>query len=223
MSVKKRISSLGKLYSSCEELADEFLDETDVDGYFYHNIFDNSQSQHRIVRVSKGSHKNSFAFNLFQFWNLKTQQRYILQEEVIISTRELSSLVDSLSEFLKNFDEASKFYRIGYRNTKFQLDLRKDNLFSQYDKGIIEHTNRPNRLSVRYENNNFSFFSIKTFELRVNQFLLVKIVKSVNCNNYRRALSIQETMLCCKHVWNNWKQLWCVAHSTVIVGMTIAL
>ena len=85
MSVKKQIPSFCKLYSFYEEIREEFLDETDVNTYFYHNIFDISQSQHQIVRVSRGSNKKSFAIKLFQFCDLKTQQRYNLQEEVTIS------------------------------------------------------------------------------------------------------------------------------------------
>ena len=95
MSAKKQISSLCKLYYFYEKLPEEFLDETDVDNYFYHNIFDISQSHHRIVRVSRGFRKKSFAIKLFQFCELKAQQRYILQEEVNISKRELTCLVDS--------------------------------------------------------------------------------------------------------------------------------
>ena len=85
MSVKKQIHSLCKLYSFYEEIPEEFLEETDVDIYFYNNIFDFSQSQHRIVRVSRGSNKKSFAIKLFQFCDLNTQQLYVLQEEVNIS------------------------------------------------------------------------------------------------------------------------------------------
>ena len=77
MSVEKQIPNLYKLYSFYEEIPEAFLDETDVDKYFYHNIFNVSQSQHRIVRVSRGSNKKSFAIKLFQFCDLKTQQRYI--------------------------------------------------------------------------------------------------------------------------------------------------
>ena len=112
MSVKKQIPSLCKLYSFNEEIPEEFLDETDVDSYFYYNIFDFSQSQHRIVRVSRGSNKKSFAIKLFQFCDLKTQQRYILHEEVKISKRELTCLVDNLRDFLKTFDQASKCVQI---------------------------------------------------------------------------------------------------------------
>ena len=106
MSVKKQIPSLCKLYSFYEEIPDEFLDETDVDSFFYHHIFDISQSQHRIVRVSRGK--------LFQFCDLKTQQRFILQEEVNISKRELTCLVNNLRDFLKTFDQANKCIQIPY-------------------------------------------------------------------------------------------------------------
>ena len=40
MSVKKQIHSLCKLSSFYEEIPEEYLDETDVDSYFYHNISD---------------------------------------------------------------------------------------------------------------------------------------------------------------------------------------
>ena len=49
MSTKKQISSFSKLYSIYEEVPEEFLDETDVDSYFYHSILDISQSHHQIV------------------------------------------------------------------------------------------------------------------------------------------------------------------------------
>ena len=108
MSVKKQIPSLCKLYLFYVEIPEEFLDETDVDSYLYHIIFDTSQSRHRVVRVSRGSNKKSFAIKLFHFCDLKTQQRFILQKEVNISKRGLTCLVDSLRDFLKTFDQASK-------------------------------------------------------------------------------------------------------------------
>ena len=70
MYVKKQTPSLCKLYSFYEEIPEEFLDETDVHSYFYHSIFDISQFQHRIVQVSIGCNKKSFAIKLFQFCGL---------------------------------------------------------------------------------------------------------------------------------------------------------
>ena len=162
MSVKKQIPSLCKLYSFNEEIPEEFLDETDVDKYFYHNIFDISQSQYRIVRVSRGSNKKSFAIKLFQFCDLKRQQRYILQEEVNISKRELTCLVDNLRDFLKIFDQASKCIQIPLPKPKVEIGSTKskDNLFAHHYNAIIEHPNRQYRFSFRFGNNNSCVFSL---------------------------------------------------------------
>ena len=154
------------------------MDETDVDSYFYHNIFDISQSQHRIVRVSKGSTKKSFAIKLFQFCGLETEQRYILQEEVNISKRELTYLVDSLRDFLETFDQASNCIQIPRPKPKIEIGSTKskDNLFAHHYNDIIEHPNRQIRLSFRFGNNNSCVFSLKKFELHGNQFILTEIV-----------------------------------------------
>ena len=134
MSVKKQIPSLCKLSSFYEEISEEFSDETDEDSYFYYNIFDISQSQHRIMRVSRGSNEKSFAIKLFQFCDLNTQQRYNLQEEVNISKRELTCLVDSLRIFLKTFDQISKCIQISLPKPKVEIGSTKskDNLFDHY-------------------------------------------------------------------------------------------
>ena len=70
------------------------------------------------MRVSRGSNKKSFAIKLFQFCNLKTQQSYILQEEVKISKKELACLADSLRDFRKTFDYASKCIQIPLPKTQ---------------------------------------------------------------------------------------------------------
>ena len=127
MSVTKQIPSLCKLYSFYEEIPEEFLDETDVDSYLHHNIFDISQSQHRNVRVSRGSNKKPFAIKLFQFCDSKTQQRYILQEEVNISKRELTCVVNNLRDFLKIFDKASKCIQIPLPKLRLDLQSQKKN------------------------------------------------------------------------------------------------
>ena len=67
MSVKKQISSLRKLYTTYEEVPESFLDETDVDSYFYHNILDIALIDNRIVRVSKGSNKKILLSNYLSF------------------------------------------------------------------------------------------------------------------------------------------------------------
>ena len=153
MSTKKQSSSLCKLYSIYEEIPEKILDETDVDSYFYHNILDISQSHHRIVRVSKGANKKSFAFKVFLVSDSKIQQRFILNEEVSISKKEIESLLDSLGEFLKAFDQANKISQITLPKPKFEIGFTKakDELFSHCYKDIVEHLNRQLWLSFRFE------------------------------------------------------------------------
>ena len=143
MSTKKQIFSLCKVCSIYEEIPEELLDETDVDSYFYHNILDISQSHHRIVRVSIGSNKKSFALKEFHFCDSKLQQRFILKEEVGISKKEIESLLNSLGEFLKAFDQANKVSQIPLPKPKFEIGFTKakDEVFSHCYKDIVELLN----------------------------------------------------------------------------------
>ena len=178
ISTEKQISSLCKLYSVYEEKSEEFLDETDVDSFFYHNILDILQSHHRIVRVSKGSNKKSSAFKVFQFCDSKLQQRFFLQEEVSISKREIESIVDSLGEFLKAFDQANKVSQNPLPKPKLEFGFTKakDELFSHCYKDIVEQLNRQIRLSFRFEKNKTYVFSIEKFEHYGDQFILTEVV-----------------------------------------------
>ena len=153
MSTKKQISSLCKLYSVYEEIPEEFLDETDVDSYFYHNILDVSQSHHRIVRVSKGSNKKSFSFKAFHFCDSKLQQQFILKEEVSLFKKDIVSLLDSLGEFLKTFDQANKVSQIPLPKPKFEIGFTKskDELFSHCYKDLVEQLTRQVRLLFLFE------------------------------------------------------------------------
>ena len=144
MSTKRQISKLCKLYSIYEEKSEEFLDETDVNSYFYHSILDISQSHHRVVRVSKASNKKSFAFKVFHLCDSKLQPRLFLEEEVSIFKKEIESLLDSLSEFLRAFDQANKISQIPLPKPKFETGFTKakDEVFTLCYKDIAEHLNR---------------------------------------------------------------------------------
>ena len=191
MSTKKKTSSLCKLYSVYEEIPEELLDETDVDSYFYHNVLDNSQSHHRRVRVSKGSKKMSFAFKVFNFCDSKLQQRFILEEEVSISKKEIESLLDSLGEFRQAFDQANKISQIPLPKPKFEIGFTKakGELFSHCYKDIVKHLNRQFRLSFWVEKNKTCVFSIKKFEQDGDQFIHTEVIN----------LSYREI----KHLYNN--------------------
>ena len=129
------------------------MDETDVGSYFYHNILVISQSHQRIFRVSKRSNKKSFAFKVFHFCDSELQQRFILKDEVSISKKETESLLVSLGEFLKAFDQANKVSQSPLPKPKFEIGFTKakDELFSHCYKDIVEHLNRQIRLSFRFE------------------------------------------------------------------------
>ena len=167
-----------KLYSVYEEIPEELLDETDVDSFFYHNILDISESHHRIVRVSKGSNKKSFAFKVFHFCDSKLQQRFILKEEVSFSKKEIESLLDSLGEFHKAFDQVNKISQNPLPKPKIEIGFTraKYELFSHCYKDIVERLNRQIRLSFRFEKNKTCVFSIKKFEHYGDQFLLTEVV-----------------------------------------------
>ena len=186
MSAKKQFPRLCKLYSFYQEVPVEFLDETDVDSYFYQNIFDISQSQHRIVRISRGSNKKSIAIELFQFCDIKKQQRYILQEELNVFKRELIGLVDNLRVFLKSFEHTSKCIHVPLPKPKVEIGSTKskDSLFAHYYNDIIEHPNRQVRLSFRFGNNNSCVISLKKSELHGNQFILTEIFNLNHCETH---------------------------------------
>ena len=112
MSVKKQNPSLCKHCLSHEKKPQEILDETDVDNCFYYKIFHICRSQHRIARVVRSCNKKSFAIKLFQFWDIKTQQRYILQDEVNFSKGKPTSVGDNLRDFLKTLHHATKCIQI---------------------------------------------------------------------------------------------------------------
>ena len=200
MSTKKQISSWCKLYSVYEEIPAEFSDETNVDGYFYHNLLDISQSHHRIFRVSKGSNKKSFAFKAFHFCDSKLQQRFILREQVNLSKKEIEPLLDSLGEILKAFEEANKLSQIPLPKPKFEIGYTKtkDELFSHCYKVTVEHLNRQFRISFAFEKNTTCVFSIEKFEHYGDQF--VPTEPPCQPGLPRNQTSLQESFFCCLQV-----------------------
>ena len=141
---------------------------------FQKNILNISQSHHRIVRVSKGSNKNSFAFKVFHFSHSKVQQRFILKVDVSISKNEVKSLLDSLVEYLKAFDQANKVSQ----KLKFEIGFSKakDELFNHFEKDIAEHLNTQIRLSFRLEKNKTCVFFVEKCEHYGDQFIHRKSV-----------------------------------------------
>ena len=115
---------------------------------------------------------------MFHFCDSKLQQRFILKEEVSISKNEIESLLDSLGDFLKAFDQANKVSQIPLPKPKFDIGFTKakDELFSHCYKDKAEHLNRQIRISFWFEKNNTCVFSIKKFEHYGDQFILTEVV-----------------------------------------------
>ena len=160
------------------------MDETDVDSYFYHNILGIALIDNRIVRVSKGSNRKIFAFKLFQFCNLKNQQRFILEEEVSVSLKELAAILNTLRQFLKQSDKTVKFpalYPLPKPKQGIGFTLFKNELFAYYFQDIKEHCNRQIRLSFRFERNKECCFSSKKFEIVGEQNVLTEIINLRHC------------------------------------------
>ena len=115
---------------------------------------------------------------MFQFCDSKLQQRFIVKEEVSISKKEIESLLDSLGELLKGFEQANKLSQILLAKPRIEIGFTetKDELFSHCYKDIVEHLNRQIRLTFPFEKNKTCVFSIKKFENYGDQFILTEVV-----------------------------------------------
>ena len=113
------------LYSVYQEIPEEFLDETDVDSYSFHNILDVSQSHNPIVRVSKGSNKKSFAFKVFHFAIQSCSRDSISKKKSAFPKTKLSLYLTVWVNFSKLLIKPTKYHRFHYPNLNLRLDLQK--------------------------------------------------------------------------------------------------
>ena len=90
---------------------------------------------------------------MFCFCDSKLLQLFILKRKVSISKKEIKFLRDSLSEFLKAFDQANKISQTPLPKPKIEIGFTKakDELFSHCYKDIVEHLNRQIRSSFRFQ------------------------------------------------------------------------
>ena len=133
---------------------------------------------------------------MFQFNDSKLQQRFIFKEEVGISKKEIESLLDSLGDFFKSFDQANKVLQIPLPKPKCEIVLTKtkDELFTHCYKDIVEHLKRQIRLSFRFEKNKTCVFSIKKFEQYGDHFILTEVVNL----GYRDIKHLYKNRLFCR-------------------------
>ena len=115
---------------------------------------------------------------------MKNQQRFILEEEVTVSLKELAAFLNTLRQFLKQYDKTVKFpalYPLPKPKQEIGFTFFKDELFAHYFQNIKEHCNRQIRLSFRFERNKDSFFSIKKFKNVGEQNVLTEIINLRHC------------------------------------------
>ena len=115
---------------------------------------------------------------MFQCCDSKLQQRFILKEEVSLSKKEIESLLDSLGEVLKTFDQTNKVSQIPLPKAKFDIGITKakDELFTLFYKDTDEHLIRQIRLSFRFEMNKACVFSIEKFKPYGDKLILAEVV-----------------------------------------------
>ena len=97
--------------------------------FIFHKTWDSPNLIRRLLE-SLDVQQIKFAFKLFRFCDIKTQQRYNLKEENSISRREIVVLLDNLCDFLKVCEQVSKSPQILLSRHKFEIGstLSKDDL-----------------------------------------------------------------------------------------------
>ena len=166
MSVKSQISTLARIYTTYEDLPDSFQDESDIDSYFYHNILDVVKKEKRLIRLSNGCNKKQFAFKSFIFCDLPNQQRFLLEEEISLTKRELGSIFDQLRDLLLEFDKISRncqIHPLPKPKKEIGFTLAQDELFSHHYQDIQEQTKTILRICFRIERHECCF-QIKKFQ-----------------------------------------------------------
>ena len=118
-------------------------------------------------RVRKGSKQKVLQSSCSK----NTKQRYIIPEELNTSIGEFGSLIDSLLDFLKNFNQASKSLQIPISKLKTEIGLTKSK---------NNRSNTQYRLPFRFGRNEPCNFRTKRVKRHRNQSLLTK---NVNLNN----------------------------------------
>lgn len=178
MSLKNQLPALRKLYSIYEEIPEDFLDETDIDSYFFYNFLNVSTVEGRLLRLSRSSNKNSFSFKVFKFDSSKLKQRYLLAQEVTVSKEELSAIFYQLKDFLDQYEKVKKlnYYKLPTPKNPIGYSFGTDDLFCHHVHEIREDPSRHIRLSFRLELDNNWLFSFKKFNRIGEQFQLVEVI-----------------------------------------------
>ena len=101
-----------------------------------------------------------------------------------VSLKELAAILNTLWQFLKQYDKTVKFpalYTLPKPKQEIGFTLIKDELFAHFLQELKEHCNRQIRLSYRFERNNRCCFSIKKFQIDGEQNIVSEIINLRYC------------------------------------------
>ena len=184
MCVKKQFPSLSKFYTNYEEVSELFFRRNRRWYLFFHNISDIALIGNRIVRVSKSSKKKFFAFKLFQFCNLKNQQK-------IHSWRGGVSFIKRTRSY---FEQSTPVFE---KNTIIVWSFQLYTLYPNQSKRLILLSLKTNSLHINsktlknialdryvffcFERNKERCFSIKKFRNDCEQNVLTNIINLRYC------------------------------------------
>ena len=110
---------------------------------------------------------------------MKNQQRFILEEEVSFSLKEPAVLLNTLRQFLKQYDEAVKFpalLPLPKPKQEIGFTLFEEELFAHYLQDTKEHCNKQKRVSFRFERNIECCFFIKKFQIVAERNVLTEFI-----------------------------------------------
>ena len=129
----------------------------------------------------------NFAFKLIQLRNLKNQQRFILEEEVSVSLKELAATLNTIRHFLKQNDKTVKFplHPLPKPKQEIGFTLSNDGHFAHYFPDIEQHYSRQIYLSFCFERNMGCWLSIKKFQSVGEQNDQTEITNLRHCKVYR--------------------------------------
>ena len=122
--------------------------------------------------------KTKSAIKQYRFCGTKTQQRYILKEELPISEKKVVVLIENLRVFLKPYEQASKSTQILVRRHKTEIGstLSKANLFAHCFKDNQKNSNSQMHFFFLFGKNNWCAISIKTFDVYGHQLIPAEII-----------------------------------------------
>ena len=135
---------------------------------------DISQSHHPIVPVSEASNKSLFHSKCF-FLAIQSYSSVLFSRKKSAFPKKTESVLDSLGEFLKAFDQANKVSQFPLPKPKFEIGFTKTKykLFSHCYKNLVELLNRQFSSLFRFETN--KAFSIKNFEQYGDKLFVKKL------------------------------------------------